>query len=260
MPEKFDRHLGPVLFEPFAVDFAGRIDLPEGARLLELACGSGILTRHLRERLPATVRIVATDSNEAMVEYARARLRPEGNIEWRQAEAAALPFADASFDAVVCQFGLTFFPDRDAALREVRRVLAARGVLLFSVWDDLVYNDLARIADAVVRDLVPDDPPRLWHEADGLSDPDRIHTLLERNGFADVHVRHVSFVGTSESSRHVAIGLIEGTPAARELARRGTAGVGAIVAAVDEAIARECGERPVRARMRALFVRGIRPA
>ena len=259
IPGKYDRHLGPVFFEPYARDFASRVTVPEGARVLELACGTGILTRHLREKLPATVRIVATDLSEAMIEHARGRLRPEGNTEWRQADATSLPFADSSFDAVLCQFGLMFFPDKDAAVREIRRVLCPRGALVFNVWDDLQHNDLFRIADDVVQNAFPDDPPTFYRTPFGFSDSDRLHGLLERNGFADVNVQHVSLVATSESARHVAIGMLEGTPALHELNQRGADAV-AIVGTVAAAIAAGCGDHPVRARMRALLVRAIRPA
>ncbi len=260
IPEKYDRHMGPVFFEPYARDFASRVHVPEGARVLELACGTGILTRHLRETLPATVRIVATDLNEAMIDHARDRLRPEGNIEWRQTDATSLPFADSSFDAVLCQFGLMFFPDKDAALREIRRVLCPRGTFVFNVWDEIAHNDLVRIADDVIRNTFPDDPPTFYATPFGFSDPERLHGLLERNGFADVNVQHVSLVATSESARHVATGLVEGTPAIHELYQRGIADTGAIVAAVAAAIVKECGDHPVRARMRALVVQAIRPA
>lgn len=260
MPEKYDRHLGPVLFDPCARDLALRLELPEGGRVLELACATGILTRHLRHRLAPSVRIIATDPDEDMVAYARSRLRPDGNVEWRQAEVASLPFPDASFEAVVCQFGLMSFPEPGAALHEIRRVLAPRGVLLLNTWDALAHNDLARITHETLASLFPDDPPPFYNTMCGLHDPDAIHRLLERNGFADVNVQHQSLIGTSDSARHAAVGLVEGTPLLHALRERGAADPQPVVHAVATAIARECGEQPVRARMRALVTRAIRPA
>src|SRR5689334_15329638 len=124
IPENYDLYLGPCLFEPYANDIARRITVPERGSLLEIACGTGIVTRRLRNQLPKSVRITSTDLNEAMLSYAAAKFGPDDSVEWRQADATALPFADSSFEAVVCQFGLMFFPDKLAALREVRRVLA----------------------------------------------------------------------------------------------------------------------------------------
>jgi ubiquinone/menaquinone biosynthesis C-methylase UbiE len=260
IPERYDRHLGPVLFEPYARDLAARLDLAEGARVLELACGTGILTRELRERLPATVRVIATDLNDDMIDYARERLHPEGNVEWRQADATVLPFADSSFDAVVCQFGVMFFPDMNAAVREIRRVLVPRGVLLFNVWDTLEHNDLDRISNDTMARMFPDDPPTFYRTPHGFNDSPTIHSVLERNGFAEVDVKHVALVGTSESARHAALGLVEGSPVSHEVRARSNGDSGPIVDAVAGAIARECGDHPVRARMRALVVRALRPA
>lgn len=260
IPERYDRHLGPVLFEPYARDLASRLELPEGARVLEVACGTGILTRQLRERLPATVRVIATDLNDAMLDYARERLHPEGNVEWRQADATILPFADSSFDAVVCQFGVMFFPDLDAAVREMRRVLVARGVLLFNAWDTLEHNDLNRIADHTMGRMFPEDPPPFYRTPSAFHDSATIHAVLERNGFAEVDVKHLALVSTSESARHTAIGLVEGTPVSHEIRTRSNGDSGPVVDAVAGAIARECGDHPVRARMRALVVRALRPA
>ena len=110
--------------------------------LLETACGTGILTRALAARLPEAVAITATDLNEPMLDFAR--LQPSGGrVAWRQADAQALPFSDGTFDAVVCQFGVMFFPDKQRAYREVFRLLKPGGRFLFSVWDRLETNDLS---------------------------------------------------------------------------------------------------------------------
>lgn len=117
IPENYDRYLGPVLFDPYASDLVARLDLPESASVLELACGTGIVTRRLRDRLGPAARLVATDLNVAMLDYAARKLGPEAAVEWRQVDATDLPFDDQSFDAVVCQFGIMFFPDREKALQ-----------------------------------------------------------------------------------------------------------------------------------------------
>jgi ubiquinone/menaquinone biosynthesis C-methylase UbiE len=115
IPENYDRYLGPVLFEPFAEDMAARLKEEQPESVLELACGSGILTRRLRDTLSKT-RLVATDLNPGMIAHAQRKFSPSESVEWREADAAALPFRDGSFDAVVCQFGLMFVPEKELAL------------------------------------------------------------------------------------------------------------------------------------------------
>ncbi len=146
IPENYDRYLGPVLFDPYAADLVSRLNVSADASVLELACGTGIVTRRLRDRLGSEVRLIATDLNDAMLSYAARKFKPEDAIEWKQADAADLPFADQSFDAVVCQFGLMFVPDKERALSETYRVLKPGGTFLFNVWDAIEYNELAHIA------------------------------------------------------------------------------------------------------------------
>ena len=124
IPDLYDRHLGPVIFRPYAEDLAQRLIVSDADRVLETACGTGILTKELRARLPRAARLVATDLNEPMIAYAGTKLADMDEIEWQTADAAALPFPPDSFDAVVCQFGVMFVPDKAAAFREARRVLA----------------------------------------------------------------------------------------------------------------------------------------
>jgi SAM-dependent methyltransferase len=160
-PEFYDRKMGPLLFEPYADDLVARVPARDGLRVLELACGSGIVTRRLRAALPDSVSVVATDLNEAMLEYARQAM-PAAGMEWRAADMQALPFADESFDVVVCQFGLMFPPDRPLAYREARRVLAPGGLLLANVWGLLDENPVMALMHETVQGLYPDDPPRFY--------------------------------------------------------------------------------------------------
>src|SRR5262249_49704927 len=141
MPALYDRHLGPFLFAPYARDVAARAAALAPRRLLETAAGTGIVTRALAQALPETTTITATDLNQAMVDYAAAQTRAP-NLTWGQADALALPFADGSFDAVVCQFGVMFFPDKRAGFREALRVLRPGGHFLFSVWDRIEENEI----------------------------------------------------------------------------------------------------------------------
>ena len=159
IPENYDRYLGPVLFDPYAADLVARLEVPENASVLELACGTGIVTLRLRDRLGSRAKLVATDLNEAMMGYASGKFGAEAAVEWKQVDATDLPFDDQSFDAVVCQFGLMFFPDKERALRETYRVLRPGGVFLFSVWDKIETNYLPQIAHTIIAKFFDDKPP-----------------------------------------------------------------------------------------------------
>jgi ubiquinone/menaquinone biosynthesis C-methylase UbiE len=144
VPEHYEHSLGPIIFADFAVDLALRAAACSPARVLETAAGTGIVTRQLRNFLPASVHLVATDLNPPMLEMARMKVRPIEQVEFRPADGTALPFADGSFDAVVCQFGVMFFPEKDKSYREVYRVLAPGGRYLFNVWDSHRHNPFGR--------------------------------------------------------------------------------------------------------------------
>ena len=160
-PEFYDRKMGPLLFEPYAAELVARVPVRDGLRVLELACGSGIVTRRLHAALPESASLVATDLNEAMLAYARQTM-PAAAIEWHEADMQALPFPDASFDVVVCQFGLMFPPDKPQAYREARRVLVPGGVLLANVWGLLDENPVMALMHETVQSLYPADPPRFY--------------------------------------------------------------------------------------------------
>src|SRR5688572_3462352 len=126
IPEIYDEYLVPLIFEPYAEDLAARLISRPVANVLELAAGTGVVTRRLAAVLRGDVSIVATDLNQPMLDRA-ARTGTARPVDWRQADALQLPFADASFDAVICQFGVMFFPDKVRAFAEARRVLRPGG-------------------------------------------------------------------------------------------------------------------------------------
>lgn len=257
IPENYDRHLGPALFEPYAADLAGRLRLTDGAPVLELACGTGIVTRRLRERFPSA-KITATDLNDAMLAYAARKFRPEDNVEWRQADMTALPFADESFDAVLCQFGLMFVPDKAAAVREARRVLRPGGTFLFSVWDAIEHNDLARAAHETIATFFERDPPDFYEVPFNLHDREALRALFDGAGLRDVNIETVSLPCVSPSSAEAARGLVEGNPVIGAIRERGRAAPSEIEAAVERSLTASFGEKPVRCRMRAVVCAAVR--
>jgi len=253
IPEIYDRHLGPVIFEPYAVDLARRVAAPVEGPVLEIACGTGILTQQLRAHLPSSLRLVATDLNEPMLDYARTKLGGTKYIDWQQADAAALPFPSASFAAVVCQFGLMFVPDKPLAFREARRVLIEGGLLAFSVWSDLAHNPFGRIAHETIAGFFPVDPPDFYQVPFGFHDPHVLRHLLVTNGFDQVEIERVTLDAYSPSVESFAIGLVKGNPVSLAIRQRG-ASLDPIVEAVATALAHIGGDHPFRSTMQAIVV------
>jgi ubiquinone/menaquinone biosynthesis C-methylase UbiE len=143
VPENYDCYMVPLIFQPYAADLAERVASFSPGTVLEIAAGTGVVTRALAPRLSSGASYIATDLNKPMLDYAASRQSPDGRIQWRQADALALPFQDAAFDLVCCQFGAMFFSDRPAAYREAKRVLKPHGRLLFGVWDRIEENVFA---------------------------------------------------------------------------------------------------------------------
>src|ERR1700680_1092835 len=161
IPENYDRYLVPLIFESFAQDIAQRVAALSPSTVLETAAGSGVVTRALTPRLPPDASYVVTDLNQPMLDYAATRQVADSRIRWRQADALALPFEDAAFDLVCCQFGVMFFPDRQTGYREAKRVLKPGGHFLFSVWDRIEENVFANDVRKAPAEVFPGDPPRL---------------------------------------------------------------------------------------------------
>ena len=254
IPQLYDRHLGPVIFEPYAANLVARVPQRPGLRVLEVACGTGIVTRHLLERLPADGRLVATDLNDPMLAHARTRLPADPRLELRQADAQQLPFDDGSFDVIACQFGVMFFPDKPLAMREARRVLSPGGKLLFNVWDSFESNVFGRIAHETIAAFYPADPPQFYFTPFGWHDRATIRETVQGAGFRDVHIDAVELQAVSESASHFAIGLVKGNPVANVIAERGTFPADAIVDAVAKRLATEWGDSPCRGLTRAIVV------
>jgi SAM-dependent methyltransferase len=192
IPSLYEKYLGPLIFQPYAEDLAHRLSALRPGRVLETAAGTGIVTRALLRSLPAEVSIVATDLNQPMLDHAKERVSSE-RVSWQSADAQALPFPDQSFDAVVCQFGVMFFPDRPQAYREARRVLKPGGRFIFSVWDRLEYNEFNDLVATAVAELFPDDPPDfLARTPHGYHDPHVIIADVRGAGFGSVALETVT--------------------------------------------------------------------
>lgn len=251
IPANYDKYLGPVFFEPYALDAAAR--LPKTAkRVLEVACGTGIVTRRLRAAMRPDAHSTATDLSPAMVEYARSRMPGAAGVEFRPADAMALPFPDASFDAVVCQFGVMFVPDKAVAFAEMRRVLAPGGTLIFSVWDSLAVNPTSRLARETVVKLFPVDPPDFITIPFGYFNVGLITGLLTAAGFGSVKSERVAKEMHSPTARDLATGFATGTPLATGIAERPLVPAVRVIDEIAKAIGAQFGDTPVHAPMLAI--------
>jgi SAM-dependent methyltransferase len=221
VPRLYDEYLVPLIFEPYAIDLAARVVARRPGRVLEIAAGTGVVTRHLAATLPDGAAIVATDLNPGMLEQARAvgSARP---VEWRPADAMQLPFADASFDAVVCQFGVMFFPDKAKAFAETRRVLRPGGTFLFNAWDRIEENEFADVVTQALATLFPGDPPRFMARTPhGYFDLAAIARDVAQGGFAAAaQIETVAARSRAPTPRHAAIAYCEGTPLRGEIEAR----------------------------------------
>jgi ubiquinone/menaquinone biosynthesis C-methylase UbiE len=255
IPEIYESHLVPLIFAPYARDLATRVASVAPTGVLEIAAGTGVVTRALAGALPATTSIMATDLNEAMLAQAAAigTCRP---VEWRQCNAMALPFADRSFDAVVCQFGAMFFPDRVKAYAEARRVLRSGGTFWLSVWDRIEDNEFADEVTAALAALFPQDPPRfLARTPHGYHDRSRIRRDLADAGFdAAPQIDTVTARSPAASANIAAVAYCEGTPLRNEIEARAPGGLAAATKAATARIAARFGDATVDGRIQAHVV------
>ncbi len=255
IPTLYDTHLVPLLFQPYADDLARRVAARAPRRVLELASGTGVVTRALASVLPADVAIVATDLNQPMLDHA-ASVGTARPVEWRQADAMKPPFPDASFDVVVCQFGVMFFPDRRRAFAEARRVLRPGGTFVFSAWDKLEDNEFADVLTTALAAVFPDDPPRFFARTPhGYHDPRTMEDDLRAAGFSAIpEIVVVTERSRAASARQAAIGLCQGTPIRNEIEARDPARLQEATDVVADAIARRFGRGPVDGKMQAYVV------
>jgi SAM-dependent methyltransferase len=248
VPKIYDRYLGPLLFEPYAEDLAARLEALAPGAVLETAAGTGLVSRAIVRRLPKA-RLTATDLNQAMLDVAAERLDRD-TVELRVADAQALPFEDGAFDAVVCQFGMMFLPDRPAGYQEAARVLKPGAAFVFNVWDSLEENPVGRVVAEAVAALFPDDPPSFLRRAPwGYHDKGRIEQDARGGGFEDVRVETVRKRSRAPTPAAAAIGLCQGSPLRSEIEARGDlqAATDAATAALVEAFGAGPLDQPMSA-------------
>lgn len=258
VPDIYDREMGPLFFIPFAQDMARRLaGLTRGA-VLETAAGTGLVTEQLARTLPEAVAITATDLNAPMLD--RARTKPVlARVAMRFADAQDLPFADQCFDAVLCQFGAMFFPDKPRAYAEARRVLRPGGRFLFSLWDRVEASPAAHLALQALDEVFPCHGPWfLERTPHGHGNAEVIRRDLAAGGWGDGRIETVTLTGRATSARNAAMALCQGTPMRGEIEALGPGALERATGAAARAIAARFGEGPFEAPIQALVVEARR--
>jgi SAM-dependent methyltransferase len=255
IPKLYETYLVPLIFEPYAADLANRLASRPLSRVLEIAAGTGVVTRALASVLPESASIVATDLNRSMLDEAAA-LGTRRPVEWRQADAMRLPFRDGTMDAVVCQFGVMFFPEKAKAFSEARRVLASGGMFIFNVWDRIEENEFADTVSTALESLFPEDPPRfLARTPHGYHNRPTIGRDLAAGGFtASPQIITVAARSRAKSSRVPAVAYCQGSPLRSEIEARDASRLGEATDVAAEAIARRFGRGAVDGKIQAHIV------
>ena len=252
IPENYDRYMVPLIFEPYAADIARRAASLSPSAVLEIAAGTGVVTRALAPKLSPGASYTVTDLNQPMLDYAASRQAPDSRIIWRQADALALPFEDAAFDLVCCQFGAMFFPDRSSAYREAKRVLKPGGRFLFNVWDRIEENVFADDVTNALAEFFPNDPPRFMARTPhGYYDTALIRGELEDADFSRVTIETRAEQSRASSPRIPAVAYCQGTVLRSEIEARDAGKLEAATAYAAAAIARRHGSGEVAAKIQA---------
>jgi ubiquinone/menaquinone biosynthesis C-methylase UbiE len=252
VPKTYHQYLGPLIFEDYAKDLARRLALKPGEGALELACGTGIVTRELAK---SGARLTATDLNAAMLDVAKAQVGASPNVAFQVADACALPFADGSFDAIACQYGVMFFPDKVKAMREARRVLKPGGRYAFNVWDSLEHNPIPKAVHEALAAMYPVNPPTfLGATPYAWFDRTEIERVVRAGGFERCQIETVAFPSVAPSAEDAARGFVEGTPILGALTEKGVSDFAPVRREIAKALAAKFGDKPCRSTIRAVVV------
>jgi ubiquinone/menaquinone biosynthesis C-methylase UbiE len=262
IPEIYDSNLGPYLFEFSAKDLAGRVKekIHTEGQIVEVACGTGISTRYLRQALPENIHITATDLNPAMLGIAKAKYSDVSGVQFEIADALSLPFDDHAFEAVICQFGIMFFPDKFKGIVEMMRVLKPGGTLAFNVWDSLEQNKSVSIAYQTISSFFESDPPQFLKTPFGFYDIDHIKNLLLEAGLTNIESHTVSEKVEILDVAHIAKGFVEGNPGVIEINERATVDAGVVTKATADALEKAYGPSPFEMEFQEIVFTARKPA
>lgn len=257
IPVNYDDGMGDMFFEPYSKEMIKRIAALRPRVLLEIACGTGRLTKYLSQQLPGAT-IMATDLNAAMLEFAQKKFNALPNVHWEVADALSLPYADALFDCVLVQFGVMFYPDKVQGYKESFRVLKEGGKFMFATWKSLADNHISEMANDVVKTFFPDDPPVFFHIPFSYYDKDQIRQELADAGFKNIKIEDVAATGSNSSAENAARGMLEGTPIINYIKEKSPEKLPAIKQKFTEEIIKAYGKENLSIPISALIVQADR--
>jgi len=249
IPAFYEKYLGPFLFEPYALDIVSRMENKKYSNILELACGTGRVTAHLSRSL-AHDQLIATDLNKDMIEVAKQNVTDK-NIQWQVADALELPFKNNSFDAVVCQFGIMFFPDKLKGLQEAYRVLRPGGKLLFNTWDKVENVPAIHEGRKIVESFFENDPPGFYKTPFSMFDKDELENLMKSAGFKNVSATLVKKEGVSSGAADLTKGIVEGNPIYLAIIEKDPSLIKPIEEKVEKVLAEKFGDKPLKSSLAA---------
>jgi len=256
IPANYERYLGPFLFEPYALDLVSRLQDKKYSGILEIACGTGRLTKHLAKSVKHDT-LTATDLNPDMISIAKEIVR-DNTIKWMPADAMDLPFGDASFDLVVIQFGIMFFPDREKGLQEAYRVLKPGGKLLFTTWNRVETNEAIYEGRLIIESYFEDNPPLFYSIPFSMYNEQGLIDMVTERGFKNVKTELVKKEGVSSSAADLAKGMVEGNPVYPAIIERNPSLVNVIKEQIRKVVAEKFGDKPLKSPLEAWVVEGIK--
>lgn len=255
IPEFYDRYLAPLIFEAYAADLTDRIATLSPGNVIEIACGTGVVTRALAPRLAGDARYTVTDLSQAMLDHASSHQPDDERITWRQADALDLPFRGDAFDVVVCQFSAMFFPGKVTGYSEAARVFNADGKFIFSVWDDIESNEFADAVTHAAASVFPDDPPMfLARTPHGYHDEELIRDQLGSAGFSHVTSERIEKISSAPSARDVALAYCHGTPLRNEIESRDRGALDQVTDSATRELEARFGSGPITGKIKGLVI------
>ncbi|MCH5598567.1 class I SAM-dependent methyltransferase [Niabella ginsengisoli] len=247
----YDRFFGPLFFEPYAIEVVKRIDPALVSIVLELATGTGRVTRHIRDRISTKAKLIASDISEDMLSVAKKKLR-KLDIDWQHIDAQQLPFSDNSLDLIVCCFGYMFVPDKPKAFAEAYRVLKPGGQLLFTTWDKLENNGASYTSRSIAKKYLDEPLPKSYNLATSMHDESVIEALLRDAGFEKISIEKVELFATSRTAKEAANGLVAGD-IYEDIKKRNPAWIEEIKIKLEKELAEKFGAAPMTAPMSAVI-------
>lgn len=254
IPANYEKYLGPFLFEPYALDLVSRLQDKKYPQILELACGTGRVTAHLAKSVKHDS-LTATDLNPDMIEVGK-KIVGNKNIKWQPADALELPFDDNSFDAVVCQFGIMFFPDKLKGLQEAHRVLKPGGKIIFNTWDNVENNPAIHEGRKIIESYFGDDPPVFYNVPFSIHDENELQTIMKDAGFKNIKTSLVKKDGISDRAADLAIGMVEGNPIFLSITEKDPSLIEPIEKHVEKVLAEKFGDKPLKSKLQAWICEG----